>query len=95
MALKPTEKSAGIEDFLTSLQGESRSAAIQDPAGPRCLRAPIGCGQPLGNLEEHFRDDLSLREYQISGLCQKCQDDVFGAPEEDDDVDDDVEEPPY
>ena len=25
-----------------------------------------------------FRDDLSYREFEISGLCQKCQDDTFG-----------------
>ena len=25
-----------------------------------------------------FRDELSIREYRISGLCQKCQDEVFG-----------------
>lgn len=25
-----------------------------------------------------FRDDLSRKEYSISGLCQKCQDDTFG-----------------
>lgn len=25
-----------------------------------------------------FRDPLSLREYEISGLCQECQDEVFG-----------------
>lgn len=24
-----------------------------------------------------FRDALSIREYRISGLCQKCQDQVF------------------
>ena len=28
-----------------------------------------------------FRDDLSRKEFGISGLCQKCQDDTFGAPE--------------
>ena len=27
---------------------------------------------------KEFRDDLSRKEYGISGLCQKCQDDVFG-----------------
>jgi len=27
---------------------------------------------------EDFRDDLSRKEYGISGLCQKCQDDTFG-----------------
>lgn len=39
-----------------------------------CVPAPIGCGQPVGP----FRDELSAREYQISGLCQKCQDSIFG-----------------
>jgi hypothetical protein len=30
-----------------------------------------------------FRDDLSQREYLISGLCQACQDEVFAPPEDD------------
>ncbi|NOQ37383.1 hypothetical protein GQ472_00715 [archaeon] len=25
-----------------------------------------------------FRDELSKREYAISGLCQRCQDDICG-----------------
>jgi hypothetical protein len=25
-----------------------------------------------------FRDGLSMKEWHISGLCQKCQDEVFG-----------------
>ncbi len=27
---------------------------------------------------EEFKDALSVKEYQISGLCQKCQDATFG-----------------
>ena len=27
---------------------------------------------------EDFRDELSRKEYDISGLCNKCQDDTFG-----------------
>ena len=27
---------------------------------------------------EDFDDELSWKEYQISGLCQKCQDETFG-----------------
>jgi len=27
---------------------------------------------------ESFKDELSLKEFAISGLCQKCQDEVFG-----------------
>lgn len=25
-----------------------------------------------------FRDELSVKEYEISGICQKCQDEIFG-----------------
>lgn len=32
------------------------------------------CNSTLGE----FRDALSAREAQISGLCQKCQDEMFG-----------------
>lgn len=29
---------------------------------------------------EHFRDALSVKEYSISGMCQECQDSIFGGP---------------
>ena len=29
-----------------------------------------------------FRDDLSKREFEISGMCQECQDATFGLEEE-------------
>jgi len=29
--------------------------------------------------QKDFKDELSRREYAISGLCQKCQDKTFGA----------------
>ena len=28
--------------------------------------------------KDEFRDDLSCKEFEISGLCQACQDDIFG-----------------
>ena len=28
--------------------------------------------------QQDFKDELSRREYDISGLCQKCQDEMFG-----------------
>lgn len=34
------------------------------------------CGKKVD--ENSFRDDLSLKEFKISGLCQTCQDEVFG-----------------
>lgn len=39
-----------------------------------CALKPLGCGGPA----TEFRNEISRREYGISGLCQKCQDDVFG-----------------
>lgn len=35
----------------------------------------IDCRRSVANT---FKDGLSVREYQISGLCQRCQDKVFG-----------------
>jgi hypothetical protein len=40
-----------------------------------CISPPIGCGKPA----TIFRDRLSEKEYNISGLCQECQDKIFGS----------------
>jgi transcription initiation factor IIE alpha subunit len=39
------------------------------------------CGEVID--ESKFRDELSRKEFTISGLCQKCQDDVFNCSMED------------
>ena len=33
------------------------------------------CKQPISSDE--FKDELSVKEFKISGLCQKCQDKMF------------------
>jgi len=71
---EPTPKSPAIANFLEANFG--RSTAIE---GDRCVPHPIGCGKPI----EGFRDEQSAREYRISGLCQNCQDEVFGKAEDD------------
>lgn len=38
-------------------------------------RCPI-CGDLIDT--DDFEDELSIREFQISGMCQKCQDKTFG-----------------
>lgn len=45
----------------------------------------IECNQcpSCHNFITMFRDALSRREYEISGLCQDCQDSVFGTDEDD------------
>lgn len=64
------------EDSAMKLFGRSRALAI---AGNQCVK----CGYSH-NLRSDFRDALSHKEYGISALCQGCQDEIFGGPEEDD-----------
>jgi hypothetical protein len=66
--MTPTEKSPAIENMLERIGG--RTTAI---TGNKCIPAPIGCGQPILG----FNDPRSEREYRISGLCQKCQDEFL------------------
>lgn len=47
----------------------SKAKSIEARECPQCKRKIE---------EEDFRDMLSKREYTISGLCQVCQDRVFG-----------------
>ena len=39
----------------------------------------VTCGDAIGK----FKDEISQREYRISGMCQKCQDEVFTEVPED------------
>ena len=34
------------------------------------------CAEPTDASQ--FKDPLSLKEWRVSGMCQKCQDDAFG-----------------
>jgi hypothetical protein len=38
------------------------------------------CATPI--REAGFRDEVSRREFKISGLCQECQDSIFGGSDE-------------
>jgi hypothetical protein len=68
--LTPSDKSPAIENFLEATTG--RSSAITEAL---CIKPPFGCGKAI----TPFRDEKSAAEYRISGLCQTCQDEVFGA----------------
>lgn len=66
---EPSKKAPELEKFLEGLAGRSSSIAED-----KCVKEPFGCGGPA----TEFRDQLSKKEYTISGLCQSCQDKVFG-----------------
>lgn len=69
--MNPTDKDPLLEEQIKSIFGFNRRGYIQDN---RCVPAPIGCGGPA--IE--FRDEESRHEYAISGLCQRCQDLIWG-----------------
>lgn len=62
-----SQKSLSMESFLTKMTGVDRVATIQANTCTWC-----------GKTAAEFRNDISRREYSISGFCQSCQDDVFG-----------------
>ena len=62
------------DDIAMKLFGRSKVLAV---AGNQCVK----CGASViptkdGGLD--FRDEVLEREYGISGLCQTCQDGIFG-----------------
>ncbi len=48
----------------------------------------VTCDEAHGLVATSFRDDISRKEYSISGMCQSCQDDVFGHEDEDEPCED-------
>lgn len=61
----------------------------------RDILEKLGYGKEMENIENRqcplcsekidtkdFKNDLSLKEFTISGMCQKCQDKIFTEPEE-------------
>jgi len=73
---KPTWKAENVrktlDEMTNYIYGRSGSNAIENDV---C----VSCGEPA----VEFTDELSRREFAISGLCQKCQDFAFAPPPED------------
>lgn len=69
---EPSNKSPDIEAFLSAITGRDRREQITNN---KCMTC--------GGDAHTFRNDLSRREFSISGMCQACQDSVFGTAGED------------
>lgn len=67
MEQKSPEMQKLLDSFSTQVFGRSRSSSINS-------RICVMCG----NVVNDFPTPLYEREYQISGLCAACQDEVFG-----------------
>ena len=64
--MEPTRKVTNLEDMLKGVFIIDRVQCISDNV---CTM----CGKPVAE----FHDQLSRKEYTISGMCQACQDHVF------------------
>jgi hypothetical protein len=71
-SLEATFKHQGIEQMLSALTGVSRVGAVSENSCVTC-----------SGEAKSFRDAISKKEYTISGMCQSCQDSIFGVSEED------------
>ena len=70
LVVEPVERHPELEAFLEALNGISPKQAIEAGICAACKQEA-----------NKFTDELSVTEYAISGLCQKCQDEVFNEPE--------------
>lgn len=64
---KTSEMKTAIDDLSMDTFGVKTSDSIK---GKMC----VFCKQEA----TEFKDELSRREFGISGICQVCQDEVFG-----------------
>ena len=65
--MEPSKKSPEMDEFLQKVFGFDRRKCILED---KC----VFCGQSA--IE--FRDQKSIDEYKINGVCQRCQDEVYG-----------------
>ncbi len=81
--MKRTEEMQNLVDNLSQeIFGRTESESHTKNQCVMCGKSvdPIGTDPEKGG----FRDAISAKEYRISALCQKCQDEVFGDDSEDD-----------
>ena len=75
--MEATNKDITLDDMLKSFTGKNRHQVVHEGRFMFC--------DSTGNIATSFSDDISRKEYAISGMCQSCQDDFFGPGDPDDD----------
>jgi hypothetical protein len=66
------ERDKGIQNFIDKFAKKSFGRSQTEAKEKKIC---VFCGEEI--KMEDFKDQLSIKEYGISGLCQKCQDDTF------------------
>lgn len=63
--MKPTQKAPELEEIFKTLFGYDRKKSIESDVCALCNSSVS---------EDSFRTPLAKKEFTISGMCQKCQD---------------------
>jgi hypothetical protein len=66
---QPSVKSPEMDATITALTGIDRKQTIANKLCAWCANEVTF---------DSFKDELSLKEYHISAICQDCQDRVYG-----------------
>lgn len=76
MSNKSFQKALEIEDFLSQdFFGADRAKEMEES---RCVSPEESVCPDCKGPAVSFKDALSRKEFGSSGLCQKCQDFIFG-----------------
>jgi len=62
----PSQKSAAMESHIANIFGKNRRSHIYANVCVMC-----------GEAASEFKDEISMKEFTISGMCQSCQDSFF------------------
>ena len=65
--MEATIKNPSIDKVLTQMMGKNRLDTVRENLCMTC-----------DGYATEFKDEISKKEYTISGMCQTCQDRVFG-----------------
>ena len=67
--MEPTRKSYSLRKAINAFAGVDTEECIYN-------NACVFCGTIINPITD-FKDELSKKEFSISGLCQECQDKTF------------------
>ena len=75
------EMISGMNEDLKKMLGLPPEA--EGPFDEVMINLQLGNCPLCGNKPTTFRDQLSVKEFKVSGMCQDCQDQMFGVESSD------------
>jgi hypothetical protein len=81
LIMEPMKRRPNIEKLLNEVFG-----TVSAVRANRCVDKPVGCGReiPPNEFGAEYWTELARREYTMSGLCNRCQDEVFAGDDDGD-----------